>query len=107
MDILQQKLEVQALYDTYQALLTDKQKNYIEQYYFDDLSISEISENEQVSRNAVHDLVKRTVEKLYDYEQKLGLYDKSKQRDIIMNQIETTNNNESVSTLLEQLRKVE
>ncbi len=46
---LEKREEIIRLYDTYGCLLTDKQKNYFEAYYFDDLSISEISTNHEVS----------------------------------------------------------
>ena len=50
------------------------QKKYFEEYYFNNLSLSEISENEGKSRNAIHKNIKNVVSKLYDYEEKLGLY---------------------------------
>lgn len=62
-----------SLYDVYRALLTDKQKSYFEEYYYNDLSITEIAENYQISRNAVFDQIKRVSSILEDYEQKLGL----------------------------------
>ena len=61
------------LYDLYQELLTEKQKVYFESYYFEDYSISEISENENVSRNAVHDQLKKTTAKLNDIEDAVHL----------------------------------
>ena len=42
------------LYDFYSELLSDKQKEHFEDYYFNNLSLGEISENENVSRNAIH-----------------------------------------------------
>jgi predicted DNA-binding protein YlxM (UPF0122 family) len=107
MDILEKTIEIQALYDLYQDLLTDKQKNYFEQYYFDDFSISEISENEEVSRNAVHDLIKRTVQKLYDVEDKLHLLNKQQKREDLYNQIDNQTTDEIIRTLIDELRKVE
>ena len=72
------------LYDYYSELFNDKQKKYFEEYYFDNLSLSEISENEGISRNAVHKCIKSVVSKLYEYEDKLKIYDKdNKIRDII------------------------
>ena len=47
MDILEKTLGTIVLYDLYQALLTDKQKEYFESYYFDNFSITEISENKK------------------------------------------------------------
>lgn len=67
----EQREEIIRLYDTYGVLLTDKQKDYFENYYFDDLSISEIALNYNVSRNAVFDQIKRVISILIDYEEKL------------------------------------
>ena len=72
------------LYDYYGELLTDSQKKYFEDYYFNDLSLSEIGENENVSRNAVHKQLKVSEEKLYSYEEKLKLYQKTKKIEKIL-----------------------
>ncbi len=66
------------LYDYYGSLLTDRQKSYYEDYYFNNLSLSEIAENYKVSRNAVHNQLKIVIEKLDFYENNLKLYEKSK-----------------------------
>ena len=66
------------LYDFYGELLNDKQREYFEDYYFNNLSLGEISENVGVSRNAIHKNIKGSEEKLYFYEEKLGLYKKRK-----------------------------
>lgn len=49
------------------------QQRYFEDYYFNDLSLAEISENAEVSRQAVYDNLKRTTRLLEDYESKLNL----------------------------------
>ena len=67
------------LYDIYGELLDDKKKEYFESYYFDNLSLGEISENLDVSRNAVHKQLKVVEDKLKFYEEKLGLYKKRKE----------------------------
>ncbi len=64
------------LYDYYKELLTDKQREYYEDYYFNNLSLSEIADNYKVSRNAVHNQLKIAIEKLEFYEKKLKLYEK-------------------------------
>ena len=56
--------EIISLYDLYYNLLTDKQRDYFEEYYFSDLSISEIAINFDISRNGVHDQLKRVVANL-------------------------------------------
>ena len=64
------------LYDCYYSLLTDRQRSYFEDYYFSNLSLSEIAENDGVSKNAAHKQIKNVVEKLKEYENKLHLYAK-------------------------------
>ena len=66
------------LYDYYESLLSDKQKEYFSLYYFDNLSLSEISENIGVSRNAIHKSLKSIESLLLDYEDKLKIYNKTK-----------------------------
>lgn len=74
---MDKKIYLNNLYDYYQDLFTDKQKEYYEEYYFNDLSLSEIAENNDVSRNAVHNQIKIVEEKLEFYESVLKLYEKS------------------------------
>lgn len=106
MDALNKSIYVIALYDIYQGLLTDKQKKYIEYYYFDNLSISEISENLGVSRNAVHDQIKRAVKKLEDIEEAIEVNKDSKYRSKIYNKLRSLGYKD-VNKLLEELEKVE
>lgn len=76
-----------ALFEFYAALLTDKQMNYIELYYADDYSLVEIAEEFQVSRQAVYDNIKRTEKILEDYEMKLHMYSDYIVRSQIFDQI--------------------
>ena len=64
------------LYDIYSNLLTDKQRAYFEDYYYSDLSISEIAESYNISRNGVHDQLKRVIHSLNEYEECLKLKEK-------------------------------
>ena len=63
-----------ALFEFYAALLTDKQMNYIELYYADDYNLAEIAEEFGVSRQAVYDNINRTEKILEAYEMKLHMY---------------------------------
>ena len=72
---MDKKLYLVNLYDYYGVLLTEKQKQYFENYYFDDLSLGEIAENDNVSRNAVHGQLKNVEERLQFYEKSLHLYE--------------------------------
>lgn len=74
------------LYDYYGDLLTQKQKSYFEDYYFNNLSLSEISENDDVSRNAIHKQLKDVEDKLINYEEKLKIMERNKKiEQLIMN----------------------
>ncbi len=66
-------LEVIMLFDIYGEMLTEKQQDFICYYYNDDLSLSEIAENEGITRQGVRDAIKRAEAQLYDFEQHLGL----------------------------------
>ena len=66
------------LYDYYMELFNDKQRKYFEYYYFNNLSLGEISDNIGISRNAVYKVIKNVEDKLLFYEDKLKLYSKSK-----------------------------
>lgn len=100
------------LFDFYQSLLTDKQRNYLERYYLLDESLSEIAETFNVSRQAVYDNIRRTDELLEDYETRLGLYEKFEQRQQIINSIQTelakaTINKDKINQYIEALQKIE
>ena len=69
-------LEQALLYDFYGELLTDHQKDVYEQHILDDLSLSEIAEMKGISRQGVHDLVRRCQKTLEGYESKLHLVEK-------------------------------
>jgi predicted DNA-binding protein YlxM (UPF0122 family) len=65
--------EVSRLLDVYGALLPEKQRLLVELYYNDDLSLSEISENEGITRQGVRDALKRAEQQLRSYEDALHL----------------------------------
>lgn len=74
---MQDRLYLIDLYDLYGELLTEKQQTYFEDYYFSNLSLAEIAENMDVSRNAVHNQIKDAEEKLSYYEAHLHLYERN------------------------------
>lgn len=65
------------LYDIYGSLLTEKQQYYFEEYYFNNLSLSEISDNDDISRNAIYKHIKDAIEKLEKFEQELKINEKN------------------------------
>lgn len=70
---MKKNLEISILLDFYRELLTEKQADTIELYYNHDLSLSEISEHLDITRQAVRDSIKRGEKLLYELEEKLGL----------------------------------
>ena len=75
------RVEVSLLMDYYGSLLTDKQRDIMEWYYNDDLSLAEIAELNKTTRQAIHDLIKRCYKQLLTYEDKLSLLQKSMNRE--------------------------
>ena len=71
---LQKRLYINELFDFYGELLSARQKEIIIVYYEENLSLSEIAENESISRNAVYDALNKAEEALIGYENKLHLY---------------------------------
>ena len=79
------------LYDIYGNLLTDKQKEYFEAYYFKNLSLSELATKYNISRNAIHKQLKETIKRLENYEDNLRL---AKKNEMLENIIETISDEE-------------
>ena len=79
------------LYDYYGEILKDIEKKYFEEYYFDNLSLSEIAANYNISRNAVHKHIKESEKKLLFYESKLSLYKKDIKIKKIINEVKDVN----------------
>nr|WP_307989497.1 YlxM family DNA-binding protein [uncultured Niameybacter sp.] len=69
-------VEVSYLYDFYESLLTDKQRDLLMRYYFDDLSLGELATTYNISRQSVFDTIKKAEQKMLDLEAKLGLWRK-------------------------------
>lgn len=105
---LEKKQRVNLLMDCYLELLTSKQQTYLSLYYQEDLSLSEIVEELNVSRNAVYDHLKRAVTSLEEYENKLGLLDKHKKRMDLIQRIEKEQmtSSEQLIDYLEMLKKI-
>ena len=70
---LQDIVELSILYDFYRELLGEHKKEIFGAYIMDDLSLGEIAQDAGISRQGVHDIIKRCSVKLRDYEKKLGL----------------------------------
>lgn len=66
-------LQITVLLDFYGEMLTDRQRELVESYYNDDLSLSEISEERGITRQGVRDAIKRSEQQLIEMEERLGL----------------------------------
>ena len=78
---MEDRVEIALLMDLYGSLLTEKQRDIMDLYYNDDLSLAEIAEINKTSRQAIHDLIKRCYKQLLSYESKLNLLQKSVSRE--------------------------
>ena len=68
---MEEKVKISMLCQLYGKLLTKKQFEFIDDYYNNDLSLSEIAENHKITRQAVRDIIKKGEKKLFEYEEKL------------------------------------
>ncbi len=101
-------LRMNYLFDFYQSLLTNKQRNYLELFYLEDYSLSEIADTFNVSRQAVYDNIRRTGDLVEDYEKKLELYQKFEQRRDIYEQMKQhLNEPEQIKRYIQQLEDLE
>jgi len=108
--LLEKTTRINYLFDFYQALLTPKQRNYMDLYYLEDYSLGEISETYTVSRQAVYDNIRRTEAMLENYEEKLGLYDKFLGRQKLLNELAEVieiNKHHQVKQIINDLKELD
>lgn len=74
---MEKTVQISILLETYGKLLTEKQYQMLDDYYNNDLSLSEIAENANITRQAVRDNLKKGESKLFEYEEKLGIMKKT------------------------------
>lgn len=110
--IMEKNVEISILCDLYGKLLTQKQFDFLNDYYNNDLSLSEIAENNQITRQAVRDIIKKGEKKLFEYEEKLLFMKRmSNQEKTIehvlseLTKIEKTSSDKKVAQILESVKK--
>lgn len=91
---MEKKVEISILCEIYGKLLTEKQRIFLEDYYNNDLSLSEIAENENITRQAVRDIIKKGENKLFEMEEKLGFMKKRIEQE------------QQIAIILEELKKI-
>ena len=110
--IMEKNVEISILCDLYGKLLTQKQFDFLNDYYNKDLSLSEIAENNQITRQAVRDIIKKGEKKLFEHEEKLLFMKRmSNQEKTIehvlseLTKIEKTSSDKKVAQILESVKK--
>ena len=103
---MERNVKISMLLDIYGKLLTEKQYKLLEDYYNNDLSLSEIAENEEITRQAVRDNLKKGEKNLFEYEEKLGFMKKTMLQEekiaIILLEIQKIENN-STDKVIEKI----
>ena len=92
---MEKNVKISILCDLYGKLLTPKQLEFLNDYYNNDLSLSEIAENNEITRQAVRDIIKKGEKKLFEYEEKL----------LFMKRM--SNQEETIEHVLSELSKIE
>ncbi len=99
-------LEQSLLYDFYGELLTEHQRSVYESFVFEDLSLGEIAEQEGISRQGVHDLVRRCDRALKEYEDKLHLVERFSDMKEKISSIQQLADHPTGSDSLKEIRKL-
>ena len=109
---MDKKVEISMLWQIYGKLLTEKQYEYIDYYYNQDLSLSEIAENDNITRQAVRDIIKKGERKLFEYEEKLLFMKKTINQEkqiqnilLNLNKIQKDSSDKKVTNILEEVKK--
>ncbi len=85
------KEKANLLFDYYGVLLTEHQRDILIDYLQEDLSLNEIAENYSISKSAVSDLIRRSLDTLKDYDSKLKLLSKDQKLNILLSELEDNN----------------
>ena len=109
---MDKKVEISMLCDIYGKLLTKKQFEFINDYYNNDLSLSEIAENNNITRQAVRDIIKKGEGKLFEYEEKLLFMKKTLTQEqkiqtilLELTKIQTNSSDRKVANILDSIKK--
>lgn len=105
-DILTRKALFSSLLLAYGKLLSRKTASRMESFYLEDLSLSEIALNENVSRSAIQQAIKDGEKELQHYEEKIGLLKKTRKIGILLERIEKEEDDEKRKDLLKEAKGV-
>ena len=103
-------VKVAQLYDVYGQLLNEKQRDVINCYYNEDLSLQEIADNDGKTKQAISDMINRSVDKLFEFENELSLIKKKNQLredlSLLRELIESSNQSEAMDMIDEMINKI-
>ena len=109
---MEKNVKVSILCQIYGKLLTKKQYEIITDYYDNDLSLSEIAENNKITRQAVRDIIKKSEKKLFDLEEELSFMKKQINQEKIINnsldkitKIQKIQSDNKINELLEEIKE--
>ena len=109
---MEKKVEISMLLQIYGELLTEKQYKVMDYYYNEDLSLSEIAENEKITRQGVRDIIKKGEKKLFEYEEKLLFMKKTINQEkliqnilVNLNKVQKVSSDKKVSNILEEVKE--
>lgn len=109
---MEKNVQISMLNQIYGRLLTQKQYEIIDDYYNNDLSLSEIAENNQITRQAVRDILKKGEKKLFEYEEKLmfmkRMLNQEKRIEKVLaelKKIQVNDSDKEISNILENIKK--
>lgn len=109
---MEKNVKVSMLSQIYGKLLTEKQYNFLDDYYNNDFSLAEIAENYGITRQAVRDNIVKGENKLFEYEEKLGIMKKTmnQEQQIVkilseLTKIQTKFSDKQIASILENVKK--
>lgn len=109
---MDKNVKISILCDLYGKLLTKKQFEFLNDYYNNDLSLSEIAENKNITRQAVRDIIKKGEKKLFEYEEKLlfmkRMLNQEKKIEQILSEltkIQKDSSDKKIANILESIKK--
>lgn len=106
---MEKLVQVAQLFDTYASLLNDKQQDVINCYYNEDLSLNEIAQNNNKSKQAISDMIQRSVDKLFEFENELSLIEKKKnlRADLcLLRELIESSNKEAIDKIDEMINRI-
>jgi hypothetical protein len=105
-NVMEEKVRISILLELYGNLLTDKQKDFMDYYYNDDLSLSEIADNNNITRQAVNTILLKSRKKLEEYEENLKFMQKESKIKQQIEKLEQTNLTEKQKSIIKGIEKV-